>query len=94
MIGDGRPADALSVLELAVLFTLYPVHHDAAALSAWHRALASNDTAFATWVLLLPPAWVPPPAGHLSGTPCCCLGVEPRCWGAAPHAERRGASPA
>ena len=47
MIGDGRPADALSVLELAVLFTLYPLHHDAAALAAWHRSLASNDTAFA-----------------------------------------------
>lgn len=43
-----QPADALSVLELAVLFTLYPVHHDLRALAAWHHALASNETAFAT----------------------------------------------
>ena len=41
-------ADALSVLELSVLFTLYPVHHELRALAAWHHSLASNDTAFAT----------------------------------------------
>lgn len=48
MIEDGRPGDALSVLELAVLFTLYPVHHDSGALAAWHQSLASNETAFAS----------------------------------------------
>ena len=41
-------ADALSVLELSVLFTLYPVHHELRALAAWHQSLASNDTTFAT----------------------------------------------
>jgi hypothetical protein len=46
MIEDRRAGDALSVLELAVLFTLYPVHHEAEALAAWHRSLASNDTLF------------------------------------------------
>lgn len=48
MIEDRRPADALSVLELSVLFTLYPVHHEPEALAAWHRSLASNDTLFAS----------------------------------------------
>jgi hypothetical protein len=48
MIEDRRPADALSVLELAVLFTLYPVHHEPEALAAWHRSLASNHTLFAS----------------------------------------------
>ncbi|KAI3427055.1 hypothetical protein D9Q98_006995 [Chlorella vulgaris] len=48
MIDDNRPGDALSVLELAVLFTLYPVHHEPEALAAWHRSLASNDTLFAS----------------------------------------------
>jgi hypothetical protein len=46
MLEDSRPADALSVLELSVLFTLYPVHHEFAALADWHRSLASNDTLF------------------------------------------------
>lgn len=50
MIANKRPADALSVLELAVLFTLYPVHHDNDALAAWHQSLASNSTIFAAWV--------------------------------------------
>ena len=48
MIEGKRHADALSVLELAVLFTLYPVHHDTAALAAWHHSLASNHTMFST----------------------------------------------
>ena len=48
MLEDSRPADALSVLELSVLFTLYPVHHEVAALADWHRSLASNDTLFAS----------------------------------------------
>ncbi len=47
MIANKRPSDALSVLELAVLFTLYPVHHDNEALAAWHQSLASNSTIFA-----------------------------------------------
>lgn len=47
MIDNKRPSDAISVLELAVLFTLYPVHHDAVALAAWHQSLASNHTMFA-----------------------------------------------
>jgi len=48
MIDAKRPADALSVLELAVLFSLYPVHHDAGVLTAWHQSLASNHTMFAS----------------------------------------------
>lgn len=63
MIANKRPLDALSVLELAVLFTLYPVHHDSEALAAWHQSLASNSTIFA--------AWVPCRAGHR------CAGHQP-----------------
>ena len=48
MIEDERPDDALPVLELAILFTLYPMHHEDEALAAWHRSLASNDTLFAS----------------------------------------------